>query len=55
LEAPLVETVAPPVYQQIATKAQHLRELGMSAKAMAQALGVSDKTAAKALAWWSSR
>jgi transposase len=37
-----------PLYQEIAPKAKHLRELAMSNRAVAQALGVSDKTVAKA-------
>jgi hypothetical protein len=41
----------PPVYQQIARKALHLRELGMSDRAIAGRLGVTDKTIAKAVAW----
>ncbi len=39
-----------PLHQQIAPKAKHLSELGLSCKAIARALGVSDKTTAKALA-----
>jgi transposase-like protein len=38
-----------PVYQQIAPQAKQLAELGLSRKAIARALGVSDKTAAKAV------
>ncbi len=37
------------IYQDIAEKALHLRQLGMSASAIAQALHVSDKTVAKAI------
>lgn len=37
-----------PVYLRIAEKAKHLRELGMSDKAIARALSVCDKTVAKA-------
>jgi len=47
----ILEAVDPPVYQQIASKAKHLRELGLSDKAIARALGVSDKTVAKAADW----
>jgi hypothetical protein len=36
-----------PVYLRIAQKAKHLRELGMSDRAIARTLGVSDKTVAK--------
>jgi hypothetical protein len=38
-----------PLHQQIAPKAKHVSELGLSRKAIARALGVSDKTAAKAV------
>jgi len=41
----------PPVYQRIATKALHLRELGLSDRVIAQRLGVSDKTVGKAIRW----
>jgi hypothetical protein len=54
VEAWLITTTAPPVYQQIAPKAKHLRELGMSNRAVAEALGVSDKTVAKAGRWCST-
>jgi DNA-binding NarL/FixJ family response regulator len=37
------------VYLQIAEKAKHLRELGMSDKAIARQLRVSDKTVAKSV------
>jgi orotate phosphoribosyltransferase-like protein len=37
-----------PVYVRIADKAKHLRDLGMSDRAIARALRVSDKTVAKA-------
>lgn len=47
----LVESVPTPSYQQIAEKADRLRELGMSNRAIAVALGVTDKTVAKALRW----
>jgi hypothetical protein len=35
VEAVIVETVEPPIYQRIAAKATHLRELGMTDKAIA--------------------
>ena len=50
----LVETLEPPVYQRVARKALHLRELGMSDRAIAGHLGVTDKTIAKAIAWGQS-
>jgi hypothetical protein len=50
-EVALVETLEPPVYQRIALKALHLRELGLSDRAIAGRLGVTDKTIAKAIGW----
>ena len=38
-----------PIYLGIAAKAQLLRELGMSDRAISHALGVSDKTVSKAI------
>jgi len=55
VEATLLETLPAPVYQQIAPQATHLRELGMSNKAIAAALSVSDKTIAKAVAYAGNR
>jgi transposase len=46
----IVEYAGLPVYLRIATKAKHLRQLGMSDKAIARQLRVSDKTVAKAVA-----
>ena len=51
LEVALVETAAPPVYQQTARRALQLRELGMSDRTIAGRLGVTDKTISKAIAW----
>jgi hypothetical protein len=45
----IVDQVEVPVYLRIAEKAKHLRELGMSDKAIGLALGVSDKTVRKAV------
>jgi hypothetical protein len=45
----IVEHPELPVYLKVAEKAMHLRELGMSGKAIARVLGVSDKTVAKAI------
>ena len=39
------------MYQRIATKARHLRELGLSDRVIAHRLGVSDKTVGKAIRW----
>jgi transcriptional regulator with XRE-family HTH domain len=45
----IVDRAEEPVYLRIAEKAKYLRELGMSDRAIAEALGVSAKTVAKAL------
>jgi predicted transcriptional regulator len=45
----IVDHAEVPVYLRIAEKAKHLRELGMSDKAIARVLGASDKTVAKSL------
>jgi len=50
-EAVLLETVETPKYQQIAEKALHLNQLGLSNEAIARHLGISGKTVAKALIW----
>ncbi len=50
----LVEISELPAYQKIARKALHLRELGLSDRAIAVRLGVTDKTAAKAIRWLES-
>jgi predicted transcriptional regulator len=47
----MVDQAALPVYVRIAETAQHLRELGMSDRAIARALDVSDKTVAEASAF----
>jgi len=49
-EAALLDTSPPPIYQQIAPKALHLHQLGPSRAAIARRLGVTRKTAAKAVA-----
>jgi transposase len=50
----LVETSELPAYQRIARNALHLRELGLSDRAIAARLGVTDKTVAKAIRWFES-
>jgi DNA-binding transcriptional regulator YhcF (GntR family) len=47
----LRETEARPLYQQLARKALHLGELGLSYRAIAGTLEVDDKTVAKAIRW----
>ena len=49
VEAIIVDRSEEPLYLRIAEKARHLHELGMSDRAIAGALGVSDKTVAKAI------
>jgi len=50
-EVALVELAEPPVYQQIARKALHLYQLGLTHSQIARRLRVSNKTAAKAIKW----
>jgi len=52
LEVPILETGSAPVYQQIAAEAVQLQQLGMSNSKISKRLGVTDKTAAKAVAWY---
>lgn len=49
LVAALVETIAAPVYLQIAGRARHLRGLGLTLEVIARELGVSARTVAKSL------
>ena len=51
IEAAILDTEAPPIYQQIAAKAFQLQQLGMSNSAIAKRLGITDKMVAKAIAW----
>ena len=48
VEAVIVDHADVPVYLKIADQAKHLRDLGMSNRAIARALRISDKTVAKA-------
>jgi len=50
-EVAILDTAAAPVYQQIAPKALQLQRLGMSRLAIAERLGVTDKTVGKAIVW----
>jgi hypothetical protein len=45
----IVEAGSTPIHLEIGAKAAHLRELGMSDRAIARTIGVSDKTVAKSL------
>jgi hypothetical protein len=45
----IVDAGSTPAFLEIAAKAAHLRELGMSDRAIARVIGVSDKTVAKSL------
>lgn len=47
----LLEAEARPLYQRVAEKALHLRELGLSYCAIARRLEADDKTVAKAVRW----
>lgn len=51
LEVVLLETETRRLYQRMARKALHLRELGMSYCAIAKRLEVDDKAVAKAVRW----
>ena len=48
---PIAETREPPVYQRIAAKAAHLRELGMTYPEIGKRLGVDRWTIGKAVRW----
>ena len=50
-EVSLLDTAGPPIYQRIARKTSQLRELGLSDRVIGRRLGVTDKTAAKAIRW----
>jgi hypothetical protein len=50
-EAQILDAGAAPIYQQIAPKALLLQQLWLSNLAIAKRLGVTDKTAAKAVSW----
>jgi hypothetical protein len=47
--ASIIDAASAPVYLEISEKAAHLRELGMSDRAIARSIGVDDKTVAKSL------
>jgi hypothetical protein len=51
IEVPILEVDAAPIYQQVATRARHLEELGMRRSQIARGCGVDWKTVVKALAW----
>lgn len=51
---PIDETQEPPVYQRIASKATHLRELGMTYLEIGKMLGVDRWTVGKAVRWAAS-
>jgi len=52
IEAEILEPEVPPIYQRIAPNAVQLQQLGLSNLAKAGRLGVTDKTVAKAAAWF---
>jgi hypothetical protein len=51
VEVPIIEIKPPPVYQRIAHKARHLKELGMSQLEIGRRLSVDRWTVGKALRW----
>jgi len=51
LEVPILEIIPPPVYQRIAPKAKHLKEIGMTQAEIGRRLGVDRWTVGKALRW----
>jgi len=51
VEVALLDVETRPLYQQVARKAMHLSELGLSYCAIARRLEVDDKTVAKAVRW----
>jgi DNA-binding transcriptional regulator LsrR (DeoR family) len=48
---PILAVKPPPVYQRIAPKARHLKELGFTQAEIGQRLGVDRWTVGKALRW----
>jgi len=51
VEIPLAETWEPPLYQRIAARAKHLRDLGMTYQEIGDQLGVDRWTIGKAIRW----
>ncbi len=51
IEAAILNAGAAPAYQQIAPKAVHLHQRGMSKSAIARRLSVTNKTVVEAIAW----
>lgn len=47
----MLETTERPLYQRISAEVRQLHRLGLSLSRMAAHVDVSDKTAARALAW----
>jgi hypothetical protein len=50
----ILDTAPPPLYQRVAGQARQLEDLGLSRRRIAQKLGVTDKTIARAIAWYRS-
>jgi hypothetical protein len=55
LHFPILQVEQPFAYQRIAREAVRLRRLGLTNTGAGRALGVTDKTIAKAIRWWSKR
>ena len=51
IEVNLLNTAQEPIYQKIANKSLHLRELGFSNRKIAEHFNVDEKTVAKAMTW----
>ena len=51
VEVPILEIKPPPLYQQIASKAMHLRDLGMTFLEIGERLGIDRWTVGRAVRW----
>jgi hypothetical protein len=52
IKAEILDTGTAPIYQQIAPRAFQMQQLDLSNSSIARKLGVTDKTVAKAVAWF---
>jgi len=51
IEVPILEIKPPPLYQQIAAKAMHLRDVGMTFLEIGERLGIDRWTVGRAVRW----
>jgi hypothetical protein len=51
IEVPILEIKLPPLYQQIAAKAMHLRDLGMTFLDIGERLGIDRWMVGRAVRW----